>query len=643
MDMIYKTRDVPNIFKVLVFAFQQLLAILAATILVPALINSAFPDADIGMAQSAALFGAGVGTLVYLCFTRFKSPVFLGSSFAFIPSMTAAFAGALTSGLSKEVGYFGVIVGAAMAGLVYVILAIIVKCTGTKWVNKILPPAVIGPIVATIGISLAGNAVLDIVGRVANTDGGYVMNLTSIAALVCGLVALFTTILCSVYGKKMVKMIPFIIGICAGYAVATLFTYAGKVFEIPEFVLIDFSKVLNFTWVPEFTFWKGFKGFEELKLSGEMVKYLVAIAVAYVPVAVVVFAEHLADHRNLSTIIDHDLLENPGLHNTLLGDGVGSMVGAFFGGCPNTTYGESVACVAISKNASVITTVFTALLAIGASFCGPFCSALSTIPGSVMGGICFALYGFIAVSGLKMIQKVDLNNERNLFVVSTILIAGIGGLALNIKGVILTSVASAMILGIVLNLILREKPGKKSAQELVEEILEEKMPDPVNFDVDDEEFTTIPEEFVMPESASYKEALLDTVMAMSDLRVDLTPVDEVYTEEKEETPEEVKVAEVEEPTLETVKQTKFAKYISKKFSAEELRHVLNFLDTPYHAHKKANVLLVEDFVMNKLNKLTRDELRRFGEMLGEQFEVVPSMKKTEMVDRIKGTAELINK
>ncbi|MBR6361531.1 MAG: uracil-xanthine permease, partial [Clostridia bacterium] len=187
------------------------------------------------------------------------------------------------------------------------------------------------------------------------------------------------------------------------------------------------------------------------------------IAVAYIPVAFVVFAEHIADHKNLSSVIGTELLEDPGLHRTLLGDGVGSMVGAFFGGCPNTTYGESVGCVAITGNASIVTICSTAVLAILASFCAPFVTFLSTIPGCVMGGVCFTLYGFIAVSGLKMLQGVDLGENRNLFVVATILISGIGGMTLTIGKVTLTEVACALILGIIVNLVVSKSDAKKAA------------------------------------------------------------------------------------------------------------------------------------------------------------------------------------
>lgn len=446
MKLVYQVKDRPPFGKTLVFALQQLLAILAATIAVPAVINSSIPGA--AMSQSAALFGAGVGTLVYLLFTKFRSPVFLGSSFAFIGSMLAAFAG----GVSMSVGYLGLILGAAFAGLVYVIIALIVKKVGVNWINKLMPAVVIGPTVAIIGLSLAGNAIGDLTtGGLKNAFGGSVCN--SYVALACGLVTLFTVIACSVYGKKMAKLIPFIIGILAGYAVAAIFTAIGYAAKADALKVIDFTKFKNMQWYPDFAFAEAFKGNYNFGEGGSFGTYLVTIAVAYAPVAFVVFAEHIADHKNLSSIIEKDLLTDPGLDKTLLGDGIGSLAGAFFGGCPNTTYGESVGCVAITGNASVATIFVTAIMAIVASFVAPFVTFLATIPNCVMGGVCITLYGFIAVSGLKMIQEVDLGNNKNLFVVSVILIAGIGGLTLNFGKVTITSVACALILGIITNLL----------------------------------------------------------------------------------------------------------------------------------------------------------------------------------------------
>ena len=460
MKMVYNVKDKPKFPQLVVFAIQQLLAIMAATIAVPAIVGN-------GMTASAALFGAGVGTVIYQLFTKFRSPVFLGSSFAFIGSMVAAFAGAT----SMQLGYLGLLIGAAFAGLVYVVIAIVVKLVGVGWINKLMPTVVIGPTVALIGLSLAGAAINDVFSYGEKITYGvssyFVMSTNIWASLICAIVTFAVVILCSVYGKKMTKLIPFIIGILAGYAVAVIFTVIGMTTDNAALQVIDFSpfKALvadgvtlkTFLSVPDFSFLKAIEGIKEADAS-----YVATVAVAYIPVAFVVFAEHIADHKNLSSIIEADLLEDPGLHRTLLGDGIGSIFGAIFGGCPNTTYGESVGCVAITKNASVITIVTTAVFAVVISFLSPFVAFLDSSPGCVMGGVCITLYGFIAVSGLKMIQKVDLESSANLFTIAAILIPGIGGMAMAIKGVYITNIACALILGIITNIILSKK---KAAQQ----------------------------------------------------------------------------------------------------------------------------------------------------------------------------------
>ncbi len=452
MKLVYDVKDKPKFGQLIVFAIQQLLAIMAATLVVPVIINgNAGLEGKDAMSTAAALFGAGVGTLVYVLFTKAKSPVFLGSSFAFIGSMTAAFAGAA----SVSVGYLGIIIGAIFAGLVYVAIAIIVKFVGVEWLNRLMPAVVIGPTVAIIGLSLAGNAVGDL--QKSNATGE-----NSLVAVLCGVVTLIVTMIASTYGKKTAKLIPFIIGILSGYALAAILTAIGNAADINALKISDFSALkalyadgvtLNsFFTLPKFTFITALGGFSELDGA-----YIGTIAAAYVPVAFVVFAEHIADHKNISSIIGKDLLEEPGLSRTLLGDGVGSMAGALLGGCPNTTYGESVACVAITGNASVATIIAAAFGAIIISFLTPFVAFVNSIPSCVMGGVCMALYGFIAVSGLKMIQKVDLNQNKNLFVVSAIIIAGIGGLTLTFGKVKITSIATALILGIIVNKILSKE------------------------------------------------------------------------------------------------------------------------------------------------------------------------------------------
>ncbi|MGP1496077.1 MAG: uracil-xanthine permease family protein [Treponema sp.] len=454
MKLIYGIKDKPSFVKIVVFAFQQLLAVMAATIAVPAIVGH-------GLTASAALFGAGIGTVVYLVATKSSSPVFLGSSFAFIGSMFSAFAGAATLGLAESAGYWGLIIGALMAGFVYIAIAIVVKIFGVAWIDKLMPPVIIGPTVAIIGLSLSGNAVADLMK--SNVLGG-----NSHIALLCGLFTLAITMLCSTYGKRAGRLIPFIIGIAAGYALASFFALLGHISGNESLIVIDYSalKLLDFKSVsgyvslPKFTVLLG--GTEGLKaITG---KYLLTLFTAYVPVAFVVFAEHLADHKNLSAIVGVDLLKEPGLTRTLLGDGIGTMVSTAFGGCPSTTYGESIGCVAITRNASTVSIWGCAFICIIFSLISPLVAILETIPACVMGGVCVALYGFIAVSGFKMFQKVDLNKNKNLFVASVIFITGVGGMVVSFGAVEIRTVACALILGILTNLMLGKEATEKSDQ-----------------------------------------------------------------------------------------------------------------------------------------------------------------------------------
>ena len=484
VNLVYDINDKPPFGKLLVLALQQLLAIMAATIAVPVAIG-------LPTQVPSAILGAGVGTIVYLLFTRFKSPVFLGSSFAFISSLITATA----------FGYLGILVGAIFAGLVYVVIAIVIHFAGTKWVSKLMPPVVIGPTVALIGLSLAGSAVTNITTAAGDTvNGGY-----NLVALLCGLITFFTVVVCSGQKRfKTMKLIPFIIGIGMGYVVAAIFTAFGLAFDVDYLKIVDFGPLVNnfvdangnFVGVTAFLNYPDFALIEGIKeiingasnvtyenAAGETVQAVLLngqgvaeVALAFIPVALVVFAEHIADHKNLSSIIGRDLVEGePGLKRTLLGDGVGSIAGTVLGICPNTTYGESVGCVAITGNASVRTIFVTAIMCIVLSFLSPIMALLQTIPAAVMGGVCFTLYGFIAVSGLKMFKDIDLGENKNLFVVSAILIAGIGGLAIRIpyhiagnglvdKAITVTSIATALILGIityaVMNRIEKSKLGQ---------------------------------------------------------------------------------------------------------------------------------------------------------------------------------------
>lgn len=503
-QLVYDVNDKPAFGKNLVFAFQQVLAIMAATIAVPTIIG-------LPTQIPAAILGAGLGTIVYLLFTKFKSPVIISSSFAFLSSLSTALA----------FGYCGIILGGILAGLVYVVLALIIKFAGSKWVSKLMPPVIIGPTVALIGLSLAGSAMGDIVKAsglkevagelVSVTNGSY-----NLVALLCGLVTLITICICSTQKRfKMGRLIPFIIGIGAGYAVASFFSIFGYACNVEYLQIVNWKPIVeNFAALGDSTAsvgakFQSFLNYPDFALI-EAIKELVTgnvseavntatkgvattltwagvgeVALAFIPVALVVFAEHIADHKNLGSIIGRDLVEGePGLCRTLLGDGVGSMAGTVFGICPNTTYGESVGCVAITKNASVSTIFLAAIMCIVLSFISPLMALLRTIPACVMGGVCLTLYGFIAVSGLKMFKDINLGDNKNLFTVSTILIAGIGGLSIKIpyalagdgtvtKTITITSIATALVLGIIVHSIINAIEKKQGGDGNEEEVKEE--------------------------------------------------------------------------------------------------------------------------------------------------------------------------
>jgi uracil permease len=450
MKLVYDVSDKPKFSKTIVFAFQQMIAIMAATLLVPMIVSSYGLVAD----PAAALFGAGIGTLVYILFTKKKSPVFLGSSFTFL--------GAYAASIGQNFGYLGIIIGVLFAGLVYVVIGIIIKAVGSGWVNKLMPAVIIGPIVALIGLSLSGTAT----GWMASNGGDNYSLLT----ILVGAVTFFAIVIASVKGSQNIKLIPFIVGIGVGYVFALILTLIGKAagneamqilsFDSFKSAFVPFS-VASIVKMPDFFFLKAIqeKGWEALSAAD-----IGSIALIYVPIGVVELAQHIADHKNLGNIINKDLITDPGLDNTLFGDGVGSIVGSFFGGAANTTYGESIGCVAITGNASIISIITAAIGCMVLSFFTPFVALINSIPKCVMGGACVALYGFIAVSGLQMLRKVDLNNSKNLFIVSGILVTGIGGLTLQFgfnemtQGPVLTvtSLAVALIFGIITNLIVND-------------------------------------------------------------------------------------------------------------------------------------------------------------------------------------------
>lgn len=466
--LIYGVHDRPKFSSIIIFALQQILAIITATIAVPQILG-------LPMSIPSALLGAGLGTLTYLIFTKGKSPAFLSSSFAYLNALSIAMA----------FGYMGIIVGSIFAGSIYIIIAIIIKFTGTDWLNKLMPTVIIGPVVILIGLSLATNAVSNAAKAdnfiIDGANGGY-----NLIAVICALITAFAIIFFSIQSKKKgLQLIPFVLGVLIGYVVGSIFTAIGLATNNTYLQVINWNYLIdNFVKDGQFKGIEAFITFPKLAIV-EAIKELVSgniseaimvatnnqaslitpmgvveIAIAFIPIAFVSFAEHIADHKNLSSIIGNDLTRDPGLHRTLLGDGVGSIVGTFFGICPNTTYGESVACVGTTKNASVITIFCAAIGCVILSSVTPVTAFAMTIPSSIMGGTCLILYGFISFSGFKIMRNVDLEDKKNFFTIAVILIAGVGGLAINIpyslnpngtpkEFITVSAIATALILGLI--------------------------------------------------------------------------------------------------------------------------------------------------------------------------------------------------
>lgn len=494
MKMIYNVEDKLSFKQTLVYSLQQFLAVVCATILVPILCSGN----GVNMSPAAALFGAGIATLFYVWVTKKKSPIFIGSSFSFISALIGA----------TQYGWWGIILGGVFAGAVYCILAFIVWKKGTEWINKLMPAVIIGPTVALIGLGLSGSAI----GNLTTASGsGQSYNLV---AILCGLFAFFVTVFVSCKGSKKMQLMPFIIGIGAGYLLASFFSIFGYACDVEYLKIVNWTPLVeNFVKDGKFTGVTAFLDYPHLAII-EAIKESVngtstltgagvgAIALLFIPVSLVVFAEHIADHKNMSTIIEKDLLKDPGLHRTLIGDGFGTTVGTIFGCCPNTTYGESIGCVAITKNASIYTIIGAAVIAIIIAFFSPFIALIETIPVCVLGGVCLALYGFIAVSGLKMLQNVDLGESKNLFVVSAILITGIGGHALKFG----LATATALIVGILTNVILSIKTKKEKQGEVKDGESIAVVGEGVTYDTDDK-LPGVRKDEVVAESEAVDEAV----------------------------------------------------------------------------------------------------------------------------------------
>ena len=405
----------PPFAKGLLLSLQHVFAMFGATILVPLIL---------GMPVSVALFASGLGTLIYMVATQFKVPVYLGSSFAFISAM--AFAMKQMNG-DVSAAQSGVV----LVGLVYVVVALAVKLIGTKWIDCLLPPIVIGPMIMVIGLGLANSAV---------TNAGFIKDGT-VQQITVAIVTFLITAFINTKAKGFFKIIPFLFGIIGGYIVAVLFG------------LVDFTPVLEADWIaiPQLYLPFSTNGFFK-----EYHWYFGPETWAILPVAVVTIAEHIGDHTVLSQICGRQFLKTPGLHRTLIGDGVATAVSAFIGGPANTTYGENTGVVGMTRIASVSVIRNAALFAIGLSFLGKFTALISTIPNAVLGGMAILLYGVIASNGLKVLieKQVDFREVRNLIIASSMLVLGLGGAILELGPVTLSGTALCALAGVILNLVL---------------------------------------------------------------------------------------------------------------------------------------------------------------------------------------------
>ena len=405
----------PPLAKGLLLSLQHVFAMFGATILVPLIL---------GMPVSVALFASGLGTLIYMVATQFKVPVYLGSSFAFISAM--AFAMKQMNG-DVSAAQSGVV----LVGLVYVVVALAVKLIGTKWIDRLLPPIVIGPMIMVIGLGLANSAV---------TNAGFIKDGT-VQQITVAIVTFLITAFINTKAKGFLKIIPFLFGIIGGYIVAVLFG------------LVDFTPVLEADWIaiPQLYLPFSTNGFFK-----EYHWYFGPETWAILPVTVVTIAEHIGDHTVLSQICGRQFLKTPGLHRTLIGDGVATAVSAFMGGPANTTYGENTGVVGMTRIASVSVIRNAALFAIGLSFLGKFTALISTIPNAVLGGMAILLYGVIASNGLKVLieKQVDFREVRNLIIASSMLVLGLGGAILELGPVTLSGTALCALAGVILNLVL---------------------------------------------------------------------------------------------------------------------------------------------------------------------------------------------
>ena len=413
--MIYDVHDKPPVGMWIGLSFQHLFAMFGATVLVPILV---------GIDPAIALFSSGLGTLAHLSVTKYKIPAYMGSSFAYILAMQS---------LMKSDGIAAVAQGAVVGGFVYFLVALIVKFAGKSWIDKVLPPIVVGPIVMVIGLSLAGTAVNDAM----NKNGQY--NLTF---LMISLVTLFSVLAFNMFGKGLTSLIPILLGIIVGY----IFTLIVQQFT--GTTIISFDEIAKSSWlhVPNF----------DIMFVDYHFKLYPSAILTMAPIAFVTMTEHFGHVMVLNSLTGNDYFKDPGLERTLTGDGVAQIIAGFFGAPPVTSYGENIGVMAITKIHSIYVIAGAACFAVILSFIGKISALIHSIPTPVIGGVSIALFGVIASSGLKILvdSKVDFDDKRNLLIASVILVSGIGGLTLNVVGISISGVAFSTILGILMHLIL---------------------------------------------------------------------------------------------------------------------------------------------------------------------------------------------
>lgn len=522
----------PGIIKWIILAFQHVFAMFGATVLVPILVNQGIQAQGVqgeALSIAVALVTAGLGTLIYILCTRGKSPVFLGSSFAFISPIIAAYVAGASSGNPAD-GLGAAMTGIMVVGLVYIIVSFIIRIIGKKWIDKLLPPIVIGPMIMIIGLSLASSAINSI---------GIGADVESIEwkGVIVALITFLTTAIIMVRAKGFFKIIPFLVGIVVGYIASVCFG------------LVDFSAVNEAAW------------FQIPNFNVPFVSYNpnLMIALTMAPIALVTMAEHIGDHTALGTIIGKDLLKKPGLENTLLGDGLATFIAGGLGGPANTTYGENTSVVGMTKVASVWVIGLAAIFAIVFGFLGKFTALIQTIPSPVLGGISLLLYGFIAVNGLKVLiqNQIDFGKNKNIIVASSMLVLGLGGAVINFKTsgnmtIPLSGMSLAAIVGILLNLLL---PNEK------EEIISDGNTKDLEPNEKHEE----------EEKVEVEKMEEDSVKELSKLAKETKVVNEEKKKEKEQKIKSENIIELKHPLIEH----KLGILRSKQTGTKEFRELAN--------------------------------------------------------------------